>query len=501
MSASTEETPLLAPKSVELKRNGISPYHRVLFAAFLLAFTCSFPWTTIVFLYRTFNCEEYYKDPTHPRYTGPGDACAVGAIEAVTARDISLMGVIGTISGTLNLFFTAWQIRHWGVRAALVQQSIWPTFRNACQMHAVLFTEGRVGIAIVQASQLFGLLGGNSGYLLVVNSYIAEVVEPEQRTAAFGVLAGMVMLGTAFGYVVGGATYELISLFAPFAGTFSLLVISVLFNAFLLPYIPPAGSAANEAGAKSRWAFLAGLVIFVPAKYENRSGRFWGLSLLALGAFFAVLATQYVPMMLQLTATNRYGYTPGDNGRMMSLNAISRAGFLTFVFPWIIKTGRVWSDARRQRRASTVSINEPTVDSEDAAAVDKMRGSGFDLEFVRWSILVDAVVTALVGLNSQSWHMLAAATILPLASGTAPAAKGVLTAIVPDARRSDALAGIAIVETFALVLTVSLFGALFAFLSTIGHPNLVFAANASLALIAATILFTVHFPKGLLKSS
>ncbi|KAJ7739842.1 major facilitator superfamily domain-containing protein [Mycena metata] len=500
--ASAEETPLLPQNPVNPKWKHIfSPDHRVLFAAFLLAVTYSFSSTTILYLYRTFNCQVYYEDPTHPPYTGPGDACAIPAIEAVTAQDISLMGVIGTISETLNLFLTVWQIRHWGVRAALVQQSIWAAFRNACQIYAVLFTEGRVGIAIVQASQLFGLLAGSSGYLLVVNFYIAEVVEPVERTGTFGVLAGIVMLGQSCGYIVGGVMYDLINLVAPFAGTFCLLVMSALFNMLFLPYIPPAGPALDHTQATSRWAFLAGLSIFVPAKYENRSGRFWGLTLLALGGFFAVLGTQYVPTMLQMTATNRYGYTPGDNGRMMSLNAIFRALFLTFAFPWIIKNGRIRFDARQQRRANSAGVTESTVDSEDVAAVNKTRGNEFDLEYVRLSIVVDVVVTALIGLNSQPWHMLAAVTILPLTSGTPPAAKGVLTAIVPDARRADAFAGLAIIETLALVLSVFLFGTLFAFLSRIGHPNLVFAANASVALIAAMVLFTVRFPRGLLKMS
>jgi hypothetical protein len=35
--------------------------------------------------------------------------------------------------------------------------------------------------------------------MLAANSYIAQVVEAEERTAAFGVLAGVSMLGTALG--------------------------------------------------------------------------------------------------------------------------------------------------------------------------------------------------------------------------------------------------------------------------------------------------------------
>jgi hypothetical protein len=51
----------------------------------------------------------------------------------------------------------------------------------------------------MQSTQLITILGGGAGYLLSVNSYMAEVVEPEERTAAFGVLAGIAMLGVANG--------------------------------------------------------------------------------------------------------------------------------------------------------------------------------------------------------------------------------------------------------------------------------------------------------------
>ncbi|KAJ7747830.1 hypothetical protein B0H16DRAFT_1888685, partial [Mycena metata] len=443
MHISSEEAPLVPQRPVDLRRKGaFSPYHRVLVSAFIIAITTSFSWTTIVYLYRSFTVRPTTRTQ-HTHHTPDRamlcsqaryerhrlkrlaardyDACALSSIEAVTAQDISLMGVVNTIAGTLNLLLTPWEIRHWGMRAALVQQSIWPTFRNVAQIYAVLFTKGRVGIAIVQASQAFGVLGGGPGFLLLLNSYIGEVVEPWSTPPHF--------YPGRDGYIVGRTIYELFGLVAPL--TFSLLVTLTLFNALLLPYIPPAGS--------------------VPA--DTTSGA---------TCFFALLATQYVPMMLQLSATNRYGYTPGDNGKMMSLNSISRALFLTFACPRIIKGGRVWFHARQRRRIN--GITETTGGSEDAAVLEKIAGSGFDLEFVRWSILVDAAITALVGLNSQSWHMLAAVTILPRASGTAPACKGVLTAMVPDARRADALAGIAIIETFALVLTVSLFGALFAFL-------------------------------------
>ena len=61
-------------------------------------------------------------------------------------------------------------------------------------------------------------------------------------------------------------------------------------------------------------------------------------------------------------------------------------------------------------------------------------------------MVVDALLTALVGFSSEGWHMMLAAGILPLASGTAPAAKGCMMEMVPTEKKGDALSAIALVE-------------------------------------------------------
>lgn len=63
----------------------------------------------------------------------------------------------------------------------------------------IAFVGGRAAITIMQTTQLITIVGGGAGYMLSANSYIAEVVAPTERTAAFGVLAGVSMFGTALG--------------------------------------------------------------------------------------------------------------------------------------------------------------------------------------------------------------------------------------------------------------------------------------------------------------
>jgi hypothetical protein len=59
---------------------------------------------------------------------------------------------------------------------------------------------------------------------------------------------------------------------------------------------------------------------------------------------------------------------------------------------------------------------------------------------------IDAFLVALLVFSASPAHIWAGALMLPLASGTAPACKGVLLDMVPMARKSDALSAIALVE-------------------------------------------------------
>ena len=68
--------------------------------------------------------------------------------------------------------------------------------------------------------------------------------------------------------------------------------------------------------------------------------------------------------------------------------------------------------------------------------------------------------------------------MLPFASGTAPAAKGVMTEMCSASRRADALNALTLVENVARLATQGLFGFVFAALAQIGKPHLTFFANA-----------------------
>lgn len=434
---------------------------KVLLAGFLISFSFSFTQVPIFYVFHLMECDVYYE--THPPYEGSGDRCAINEIAAGTATQFSILGMSTTFCGVLNLFLTGWTVKRWGPRRALIFQTFLPAIRVSTQVLGVL-AGGAAGITIIQTTQLITILGGPAGYILVVNTIAGELVEPLRRTAVFGQLQGCIMLGQAIGLFLGGMVGDIFGIRMPFQVAFFLFLASSLYAGFVLPYISPesltdgggarkgAGNGAGKSkGGGGVGGFLAPLRIMAPQRVRLADGRVvrhWGVFFLCCGMFLGVLATGYAPLLIQMYATAYFDFSQADNGWLMSGNALMRSFFLFFLFPRIIDVGRRWwisgadaSDAapwkqqngaapaagreRAHRENSDALTRIPSrpeeMDApmagnqaeEEPLAAQQAEGSPeqeraacrFDLFFLRWSLLIDGVLTTGAALCTQKWHI------------------------------------------------------------------------------------------------
>ncbi|WWD21424.1 hypothetical protein CI109_105909 [Kwoniella shandongensis] len=515
-AVASETTPLISSSlasSDKPKRRGIfPPINRVLFTSFLLSMTFAFTQTSLIYGFRLMTCEEYYK--THV-WDGPAEAdrCSIPRIEADSASSIALMSTMTTSSMVANLFVTGWFIKQYGTKAAMFQQTFWAALRNLCQIYS-FHVGGATGIRIIQVTQLFNVLGSAGGYQIASNVFVSFLAPPEERTSMFGVLTGIIMLGSSGGYTFGGLAYNYFGILAPFQCAFALLCFCTIFGSLFLPYIPPDhdDQPSGKSQEKKKKSFLAPLKIFIPKRkiVDGKKGKYdFNLLLLGSGAFFSVLATGYVHMGLQLVGTDVFDFKPGQSGMMLSILLLVKAFFLSVCFPRIISAGRRWVSHRSDVPTAVATEEHPdnvsqAEEPDDVGAprqdqpitpTDFVHGSQFDLHFLRWSIFVDGLLTALLTFSSHGWHLFLAAVVLPFASGTGSACKGVTLDFVPPEERADALGAIALVEKVAQVSTISIFGYAFAYLSEQGKPTLVFLVNGSIAVIAFLLLLFVRMPR------
>ena len=207
-----------------------------------------------------------------------------------------------------------------------------------------------------------------------------------------------------------------------------------------------------------------------------------------------------------------------ENGWLISINSLVRGVFLTFAFPTIISRGRKWLDkrnaapivdidpvesdipdvlARPEDLVSSVpGVTEPQqypIQPAQPAAVDQT-SFAFDLHFTKYSLLADGILTGLATFTTQGYEMYIIAVILPLASGTGPAAKGTILAMCPASQRADALSAISLVDLVARMVSTGVFGMIFSVFATIGRPNLTFACNAGIAVVGFASLMLARFP-------
>jgi MFS family permease len=421
-------------------------------------------------------CEAYYT--THPLPPPGGDRCDNRQIEASTATSVALLGGLTTFFGIINLFLTGWSIKKLGIKSALLIQVFFPAVRLSIQNIGVQ-TGGKLGILIVQCSQIITIIGGPSGYLLTLNSYITEVVEHEARTGVLGQLTGCAMFGTSLGYLAGGLLSDIFGIIAPFRVTLMLFLISWLYVLLFLPWIPKSEAAVKK-NSKDFTRFFGPLKMFAPQKWvlvDGRTQNEWGTPLLGIGVFLGVLATSYVPILLQMYSTDVLGFGTTENGYLISLNSLVRGLFLTLAFPKAISAGRAWLDRRNgvKRGKSTAEASESSdvesernrdisvevMESEEdprevPKSTDEKETFHFDLLFTKYSLIADGVLTGIATFVTHGWQMYVVAVLLPFASGTGSSAKGTILQMCPASERADALAAITLLENVARLTTSKL---------------------------------------------
>jgi MFS family permease len=422
-------------------------------------------------------CDEYYLKHPEPEPGFP--RCQKHEIEAGTARSVALLGASTTLFGVLNLFFTGWTIKVLGIKRALLITIFWPALRLVVQNIGVQTGTG-LGIIIIQCSQVITVLGGPAGYLLACNSFAAEVVEPSERTATLGRLTGCSLFGTSAGFLLGGLISDHFGIIAPFRVAVLLFLASVTYAVVFLPHVPLNKEIEAKASASLK-TFFDPLKIFVPQKWRLHNGkvqREYGTLLVGIGVFLGVFATGYIPVLLQMYATDAFGFTPNENGWLISVNCLVRGLFLTLAFPTIISRGRKWLDKRSKLKnsgqishlkgndylpsAPTHLASVPGADNDETEPIDspapltETETYHFDLFYIKLSLIADGILTAGATFTNHGWQMYVVAVAIPLAAGAGTSAKGTILQMCEPGQRADALGAISLVEMMARLSTSEL---------------------------------------------
>jgi hypothetical protein len=473
----------------------------------------------LIYIFGLMTCDHYYE--THPTPDPITPLCGLHEIEADTARSVALLSASMTLFGILNLFTTSWTIKAFGIKRSLLFTIFWPTLRLVVQ-NIGIHTGSGLGITIIQCSQVITVLGGPAGYLLACNSFAAEIVKPSERTATLGKLTGCALFGNSAGVLLGGLISDKFGLVVPFEVGVVAFLSSTIYAAVFLPHVALEKAVETKASLSLNSLFNP-LRVFLPQDWRLPSGRTqreYGTLFVGIGVFLGVLATGYIPVLLQMYATDAFGFTPKKNGLLVSINCFVQGLFLTFAFPAIVSYGRKGFDSRTGRKfpspfclskAITYFFSSPTkltptpdIDDDRTKPIDAVtsredkRQYAFDLFYIKLSLLADGVLTSCGTFVNRGWQMYLIAVLIPLAAGASSLAKGTMLQMCEPEQRADALSAISLVEMMARLSTselksasavtildlgvltegtAGLFGLIFSTFAAIGKPHYTFALN------------------------
>lgn len=102
-------------------------------------------------------------------------------------------------------------------------------------------------------------------------------------------------------------------------------------------------------------------------------------------------------------------------------------------------------------------MGDEDVDADKDRKENKEQTFKFDLTYTRYSLLADGLLTLLCSFVQEGWQMYLVAAVLPFSAGTGSASKGTILQMIgassKSAERTDALAGLSLVENLARMST------------------------------------------------
>lgn len=165
----------------------------------------------------------------------------------------------------------------------------------------------------------------------VAGAYIADVVEPDKRAGAFGLMGAAWGVGFIVGPAIGGFLAHHYGLRAPFFGAAALTLLGAIYGLLLLPESlkpenrsPFAWSKANPVGSLN---FLAAHRELLPLSVVN---------------MLLQMAHYVLPTCFVLYASNRYGWTVEMTGYALALTGICNIVVQGVLVPRVVPIVGEW---------------------------------------------------------------------------------------------------------------------------------------------------------------
>ncbi|EIW76669.1 MFS general substrate transporter [Coniophora puteana RWD-64-598 SS2] len=537
-----EHTPLLSratrSRSVSKERT-FSPTARILPIAIAWQLASLLPVTTTLDVVQRIVCTIWYirNDPDQIPDTGsiPVELCKNPAVSQNLSAIITVGSLFNGICAILGYSVVTLVSQRIGRKPVILVLLALGVVTNVCVV-VVRFLPATLAIVCFTLWAVLGAFVNPLVVSLVINMYVVDVVNAEDRTTALSTLHGGLALGAAFSLTAGGLITTLTH--QPsyvYIISIVLLVLSSAYTFFLLPEsftvekrselarereLAQLASASSMLSAENRTLKMRVNIIgqaavsplaalaeplrqFKPMKQLQSGRRNWRLVWCGVYAFVESIGDGYVATALIVYLTGVAGYTPAQNGYALTMMLISGAIVMAAVIPFILTYLRPFYARHLPKRfASPIdgtarygSATEGENATVAAVSGDDVTVSAtsdrLDVHLVMASAFFDALgYVSFAAARSLPGH-LAAIIAIGFGAGRAPAFRSLVVASVDPLKTGEALAAIEMVSRVGGFLSTLVLGSIStATISTV--PQTVFYVHAAIGVLAASILLLIR---------
>ncbi|KAF8810289.1 MFS general substrate transporter [Phlegmacium glaucopus] len=536
LHSTSEQTPLLIPSQTSGTGTGrsrsrsqepprFSPATLIIPIAIICRFAIMLVTTTSFRVIQIFSCQLWYwtYDPSKIPLDGqmPDALCKIPAVQkyfAAVSILFSLCDGIGVVIGSGAVSFFASRLGRKPVLLGIIMI-------NVVGQVLIIGKQFVRGWPRLEAS-LFALWVVSSSIsnplttIFVLNMYIVDVVQAEDRTAALSKVGGWSTLGGAIALSLGGIiTTQSDSVIIVFlVSTIALALLCIYISIFLPESFPIEKRVelrrkrnelllpGSQTWTKNLTSSLA--VVFEPLKqlkpsYDPSKGRRnWRLVFCAIHVFIVTVADGYAALAMVLYFTTHYKYTTAKVGYILTTYNVTGVVVLTFVIPAIVRHLKPLYERKRAPAISSpedATLNDTTSDSssqldeidESSEQVVSETSDHLDVHITVGSWIVESAAYIFVGTATTLGTQLAGVVCIGLGAGRTPVFRSLVVASSEPLKQGEALAAIEMISSLGLLLSPIVMGSI-ATATITTAPQTIFYVHAAIIAFGASVLFFIR---------
>ncbi|KZT54660.1 MFS general substrate transporter [Calocera cornea HHB12733] len=504
-----ERTPLLPTEPVQENLDGsgldlIKKGNKFWYVIPVIAGACLasvLPMTTTLAIIRIIICRRWYElhEPEAlPMGHVPTEAmCEIPSVVTAYTIAITIMGIVDAFAAMLSFGLVNLFVKKYGRKPVFITLTSVACTAFSCFLLA-FNVRGNLSLILAGIAIVLAAFASVPAVVLVGRMFVVDTTTPMTRTSGLSFLGASALLGLTPSFALGGyITEHYHHITAVYWVTLALQITVLLYEIFVLPEsyvleerqeaieemqhvidedLPDDGKAGLAHSFKRAirpiFSVVEPLLVLV-SKVPGEERRDYYLLIAGFASFLMYLGTHYLGLAVMMRLINEFHAPPDQNGLGMSLIMGGKGFVLVFIFPSVIKYGRILYAKHALRKGMQLTPQEIARRTDTVLSVV--------------SYVIDAFFISMIGISKTKMGVFASSILMGFGAGGHIALNSLLVSSVHHAQSDEILSANAMLESVGQVLSPVVLGSILS--ATINtFPGLMFYVSSAIALAGATCI-------------